>query len=290
MANNPTTVTFDNGFGSLGNVWNVAAPKNGEVKLTGSSSMMEWATGPSAGHGYGTYTVTAKVEGTQPGPGIILWPGDNKWPGQEIDMLEITPDGSGRQYGTVHWNNNGKDAFATDIFEGVKGGAYHDYQMVWEPGKITFKVDGVEKGQITSHVPADFDHGGMNNTIGVMNTNNNTSITVSHINFTPLGGSAPTPTPTPDPTPAPAPAPSTGGGSSSNGGGSSSGGAVDWNAIAAAVTANFNATGKWELPSDTHSPAPAPAPSTPSHGATVDWNALAAQVMANHDATGHWFL
>ena len=289
MANNATSVSFDNGFGSLGNVWNVAAPKNGEVKLTGSSSMMEWATGPSAGHGYGTYTVTAKVDGTQPGPGIILWPGDNKWPGQEIDMLEVTPDGSGRHYGTVHWNSNGKDAFATDIFEGVKGGQFHDYQMIWAPGKITFKVDGVEKGAITSHVPTDFDHGGMNNTIGVMNTNSNTAITVSHISFTPLGESAPAPTPDP----APAPSTSTGSGGSSGGGTVSTGGAVDWNSIAAQVTANYNATGKWELPSGTTATAPAHAPTptpTPSHNEPVDWNALAAQVLANHAETGHWFI
>jgi hypothetical protein len=285
MANDSLSVSFDNGFGSIGNVWNVPAPRNGEVTLSGSSSMMEWATGPSAGHGYGTYTVTAKVQGNQPGPGIILWPGDNKWPGQEIDMLEITPDGSGRQYGTVHWNSNGSDAFATDIFEGVTGGAYHDYTMVWEPGKITFKVDGAEKGVITSHVPTDYDHGGMNNTIGVMNNNNNTSITVSHISFTPLGGSAPAPAPAPTPEPVQAPAPS-----NTSGGSAPASGAVDWNTIAAQVTANYNATGKWELPSGDTSHSTAPSAPAPSHDQPTDWNALAAQVNANHAATGHWFI
>ncbi|MBL6078376.1 family 16 glycosylhydrolase [Belnapia sp. T18] len=291
MANNPLSVSFDNGFGSLGNAWNVPAPRNGEVTLSGSSGLMQWASGKAAGHGYGTYTVTAKIEGHEPGPAILLWPGNDQWPGQEIDLVENAHDHSGRQYGTVHWNDNGKDAFKTEMFEGVKGGVFHDYQLIWEPGKMTFKVDGKDMGSITSHIPKDFDHGGMNNTIGVLNNNPDTSITVSHIDFKPLGSSAPAPAPAPAPTPeaAPAPAPSTGSGGSSNGGGTSSGGAVDWNTIAAQVLANFNATGKWEMPSGdaSHSPAPAPAP---SHDQPVDWHALAAQATANFEATGHWFI
>ena len=241
MSNTATVATFDSNLGSLSNAWNVPAPVNGAVTLSGNSAMMEWATGPDAGHGYGTYTVTAKVDGNQPGPGIILWPGDNKWPGQEIDMLEITPDGSGRQYGTVHWNNNGADAFQTAIYNGVNGGQFHDYQMVWEPGKITFKVDGKEMGSFNEHVPADFDHGGMNNTIGVMNNNPNTSITVSHIDFTPLGSTAAA-------TPvvvAAAVSADVAGISVDASASAGHDGVVDWNALAAIVTANFEATGHW---------------------------------------------
>ena len=281
--NKALTESFNNGVGALGNAWNVSVA-NGAVTLNGSSALMEWATGPSAGHGYGTYTVTAKVDGNQPGPGIILWPGDNKWPGQEIDMLEITPDGSGRQYGTVHWDNNGKDAYATVIFDGVTGGKYHDYTLVWAPGLITFKVDGVTKGTIDGNVPVDFDHGGMNNTIGVMNNNSNTSITVSHIEFTPLGETvqaAPAPAPAPAPSPVVTPVASV-----------SAGAVVDWNALAAQVEANYAATGRWELPSESHAAAPAaPAPApAPAQSGVVDWNALAAQVTANFEATGHWYL
>jgi beta-glucanase (GH16 family) len=285
MPNNPLSVSFDNGFGALGNAWNVPAPSNGEVKLTGSAGLMEWASGKSAGHGYGTYTVTAKITGNEPGPAILLWPGDDQWPGQEIDLVENAHDGSGRQYGTVHWNSNGKDAFKTEMFEGVKGGVFHDYQLIWAPGKITFKVDGRDMGSITSHVPKDFDHGGMNNTIGVLNNNPDTSITVSHIDFKPLGSSDPAPAPEPEAAPAPAPSTGNGGGSSSGG---SSGGAVDWHAVAAQVTANFNATGKWEMPSSGGSSSPAP--SAPANNAPVDWHALAAQATANFEATGQWFI
>lgn len=56
--------------------------------------------------------------------------------------------------------------------------------------------------------------------------------------------------------------------------------ATDWNALAEAATANFNATGQWWLPAAAPTPPPA----------SVDWNALAAQVNAAHDATGGWYV
>ena len=192
------SITFDNGLGSLGNAYNVDQSVPGQVTLAGNSALMEWASGPSSGHGYGTYTIQAEVNGNQPGPAIILWPGDNNWPGQEIDMMEITPNGSGQQYGTVHWNAGGSDAYQAQIFYGVTAYTPHTYQMVWEPGLITFKVDGVVEATVTSHVPVDYAHGGMNDTIGFLNNNSNTSLTVYQVDYTPLGtttAAAPAPTP-----------------------------------------------------------------------------------------------
>jgi beta-glucanase (GH16 family) len=246
MSNNALNESFNNGVGAISNAYNVDTSVPGEIKLAGNSAAMEWATGTDAGHGYGTYTITAKVDGNQPGPAIILWPGDNQWPGQEIDMMEITPDGSGRQYGTVHWNGGG-DAYNTAIFDGV-GGGWHTYQATWEPGRISFSVDGAYKGSITDHVPADHDHGGMNNTIGFLNNNGNTSITVSDVSFSPSGG---------------------GGGSSAQA------------STATALAQQDTSVAVAAAPQDT--PAPAPAASAP-----VDWNALAAEVNAYHDAHGYY--
>jgi hypothetical protein len=259
--------SFDNGAGALGNVYNVDFSTPGEVRLGGNSAMMEWANGRSAGHGYGTYTVEAKLDGNQPGPAIIFWPGDNQWPGQELDLAEITPDGSGRQYGTVHWNNNGSDAYNAQVYDGVSGGVFHDYTMVWEPGKITYLVDGQVKATFTDNIPVDFANGGMNNTIGFLNNNPNTSITVRDVSYTPLGGSAPAPAPTPTrpveqrtETPAvPSPAP-----------------VVEPAASIVVDNGGSVSRGGWEWPA--------------SDAGQVDWNALAAQVQANYDATGQWFL
>jgi len=264
MASDSLHVSFDNGFGSISNTWNVDASAPGEVRLGGSSAMMEWATGRDAGHGYGTYTVEAKLEGNQPGAAIVLWPGNNQWPGQEIDMAEITPDGSGRIYGTMHWNENGHDAYDATIFDGVYSGSFHTYQMIWEPGRITYKVDGQQKGGFTDNVPTDFAHGGMNNTIGFLNNNPHTSITVREVSFDPLGGggSAPEPRPAPEPQvdpispqaevvvavrPQEPEAAAAVDSSDPYAPWTDASGHIDWNAVAAHVTANYEATGFWYI-------------------------------------------
>ncbi|MBX6744074.1 MAG: CHRD domain-containing protein [Acetobacteraceae bacterium] len=54
--------------------------------------------------------------------------------------------------------------------------------------------------------------------------------------------------------------------------------AVDWNALAADVQANFAATGQWF------------ASGGPDIPPDADWNALAATVLANFEATGSWYL
>lgn len=268
-SNDPLHVSFDNGFGPIGSAWNVDTSTPGEVRLAGNSALMEYATGPDAGHGYGTYTVNAKLEGNQPGPGIIFWPGDNQWPGQELDLAEITPDGSGRQYGTVHWNDNGNDAYEAQVYDGVSGGVFHDYTMVWEAGKITYLVDGAVKAVFTDNVPVDFAHGGMNNTIGFLNNNPNTSITVRDVSYTPLGGDAPvassSQTTSTDTTTAAV----------------STEAAQQQSATVIALAAGTDASstvshGGWDWPADA--------------SGHVDWTAVAAQVTANYEATGHWFI
>lgn len=266
MANEPLHISFDNGFGTLGNAYNVDTSTPGEIRLAGNSAIMEWATGPSAGHGYGTYTIVANVQGNQPGPAIIFWPGDNQWPGQELDLVEITPDGSGRQYGTVHWNDNGHDAYTPVVYEGV-GPGWHEYQMVWEAGKITYKVDGEVKATFTENVPADYEHGGMNNTIGFLNNNPNTSITVTDVSYTPLGGSVPA---TDTATPAV---------SASEEIWVDTSAAQPTETTQAAVEAGSVSGVSWS-----------PETGFVFDGGPVDWQALAAQVHANYEATGQWFL
>ncbi len=245
--NDALSINFDNGFGTISNAYNVDTSVPGQVTLAGVSAMMEWAVGPSAGHGYGTYTVEAKLSGNQQGPAIVFWPGDNQWPGQELDLVELLPNGGGAQYSTVHWNNGG-DSYVGKIFDGVSNNAWHQYQMVWEAGKITINVDGKTQATFTDHVPADYAHGGMNNTIGFLNTNPSTSITVSQVDYVPLGGSS-------------APAAASGFVSTavaamvstaadavtSLGEPHLADGSIDWNALAATVTANYNATGYWHL-------------------------------------------
>ncbi len=248
----PFHESFDNREGALKDNWGVDYSVPGQVTLTGNAGLMEPAEAITSGHGYGTYTVTAKLDGNWPGSAIILWPGDNNWPGQEINLAEIAPDGSGRQYGTLHWNNNGEDAIAVRYHEGVEGGVFHDYQLVWEPGQITWKVDGQVTAIATDHVPVDYDNGGMNNVIGLLNNSPATTLTVTDVDYVPLGWTDPVvvaPPAVPEPLPAPAPEP------------------VPTPVVEVPVTE-----------------APAPVAEAP-----VDWYALAAIATANYEATGYWF-
>ncbi len=289
----PLDESFDNGIGVFTDNWNVDASVPGQVTLRGTSGLMQQAVSTTSGQGYGTYTINAKLEGNMPGPAIILWPGDNQWPGQEINLAEVTNDGTGRIYGALHWDNYGDHA-VTEIYDGVLTGVFHEFKLIWEPNHLTYLVDGVKQAEFTQYVPLDYDHGGMNNVIGWLNTSYETSMTVTDVSYVPLGvaGTPVVEAPPPEPAPNPAPTPAV------------PAVAIDWEALAAQAAANFAATGHWyydmpgtiaEVPTPTPTPSPvetpAPVPTTPvtTTPAAVDWDALAAQAAANFAATGHWY-
>jgi hypothetical protein len=278
----PLHESFENSVGPLTETWGVDFSHFGEVRFYGNqystAGMKEPGNDPSAGHGYGTYTIEAMLTGTTAGPAIILWPGDNRYPGQEINLAELAPDGTGRQYATVHWNDNGENNQEVRFLEGVESGVFHTYQAIWEPGKITFNVDGHLAAIVTDHVPIDYDNGGMNNTIAFLNNNDATSLIVRQVDYVPLGVTTAPATPPTDQ-------------------------AIDWYALAAQAQANYEATGHWfydapTAPSSPPQPADPPAPEAPAAppappaaapAVAIDWNALAAQAQANFEATGHWF-
>ena len=197
--------SFDDGPGRLTHSWgNFDWSVPGEVTLTGISGMMEYPGGKDAGEGYGTWTVNARIDAPDgsPGPAIVWWPGDNIWPGQEFDMAELNNNGDGGQFAALHWaGQDGGDAYEL-IDLGDNRGKFVDYTLKWEPGKISYYVDGEFKGAVTENVPVDFANGGIDDTIGFLSgTTGNvsgSSITVREISYTPLGSEAPTPT---DPAP-----------------------------------------------------------------------------------------
>jgi len=95
---------FDNGVGALHHTWNSGNIETGGGQLTlhGDAGAMQQPWGKDAGQGYGYYEVTAKMSADVQGPAALLWPGDDKWPGPEYDIVEVI---NGHPYGTVHWNN-----------------------------------------------------------------------------------------------------------------------------------------------------------------------------------------
>ncbi len=175
--------SFDHGIGQLGNHWgNINTSVAGQVTLTGNSGMMQWASGASAGNGYGHYQVTLSMQGNKQGPAALLWPGNDKWPGQEIDFAEIN---QGFVYGTAHHKtSSGGDGYRTTIFNGIDESKPHTYFVDWTPGKLVFGVDGHAYGTVTQNVGKDFAHGGVDEVFGALNINAGTSITVYDMQHT----------------------------------------------------------------------------------------------------------
>ena len=183
--------SFDSGVGALSHTWGDTSKIDtgvpGEVTVSGTAGFMEWPSGPDAGHGYGTFEMVAKLSGDKPGPALVLWPADDRWPGQEFDLGEILEDG--RPYLTTHWaDGNGDNAYDSHVADGVDESRWHTWAVRWEPGRLTYTVDGVVVGEDTEHVPADFAHGGENDVFGGMNRpGDDTSLTLGEIRWTPLG-------------------------------------------------------------------------------------------------------
>lgn len=179
--------SFDNGTGALTHQWagNVDTSVSGQITLRGYSGVMERPSGSDAGHGYGQYTVTAKVEGNQVGPAALLWPSNDKWPGTELDFVEVLPDGTA--YGTAHNGNNGYDWYEAKMFWGTDESQVHTYGIDWQPDRVSFTVDGKDAGTVWMDTK-DAANGGSNVVFGAMNKSDDTSITVYDMSYTPNGG------------------------------------------------------------------------------------------------------
>jgi hypothetical protein len=179
--------SFDNGIGALNHTWGngIDTSVRGQVTVSGNSGIMENPWGAAAGHGYGTYNITASLSGNTAGPAALLWPGNDKWPGPEMDMAEII---NGQVYGTLHYNGGGNDVYGSIFYTGVDESKVHTYTLDWQPGKVTFLVDGRSYGGFSDNVGRDFDHGGINEVFSIMNRGSGTSITVYDISYSPSGG------------------------------------------------------------------------------------------------------
>ncbi|MBL6458083.1 family 16 glycosylhydrolase [Belnapia sp. T6] len=166
--------TFDGGLGKFSHNYGHVWAHDGQVDIAswagdgfGQSGAMIAPSGPSAGFGYGLFSWTVKGnQDSAPGAFMCLWPASDQWPGPELDMAEVAPDGS--VYSTIHWKGaDGSDQFQSYKLDGIKFTDKHTYAMDWQDGRLTGYVDGVQKWTTTEHVPKDFAHGGENSVPGV---------------------------------------------------------------------------------------------------------------------------
>lgn len=157
---------FSDGTGIFKGRWGDVQTGNGEVKLTSRSG--EWKDSGiitqnwnnNTPFGYGLYEAKIKANKDTAGVYMNLWPADDKWPGSEIDIMEIMTNGT--EYGTVHWNNNGSDAYKS-VYNSKYTDAtqYHTYSVMWQPDKLEWFIDGRSIGSITSNVPKAHEDGGV---------------------------------------------------------------------------------------------------------------------------------
>ncbi len=126
---------------------------------------------------YGMFEARVKVpKGQGYLPAFWLMPTDENLYGQwpkcgEIDGMEVMGQETNKCYGTIHYGEPHEEKQGTETLgSGVKdfSEAYHVFDVEWEPGKITWYVDGVKyheadnwysavEGKGTKTYPAPFD-------------------------------------------------------------------------------------------------------------------------------------
>jgi hypothetical protein len=107
-----------------------------------------------AGQTYGRYSVRFYID---PVAGYktawLLWPDSNQWPsGGEIDFPEGNLMGTISAFMHYATFTGGQSAFTTTVPE---AGAWHIATTEWQPGKVTYILDGKVIGVATTMVPAD---------------------------------------------------------------------------------------------------------------------------------------
>ncbi|HUU12463.1 MAG TPA: glycoside hydrolase family 16 protein [Terriglobia bacterium] len=121
-------------------------------------------------YGYGTYEWTMRMSSTAATPDGTGAPTSGSVSAgfiyvnnseTEIDFeFSARPEDIESLY-MVNWNNTdpstdptGDDEYFSTLDLTDIGDVFHTYKFVWEPGQITFYVDGVQRGFHTDHVPS----------------------------------------------------------------------------------------------------------------------------------------
>jgi hypothetical protein len=254
------------------------------------SGLIQGPFGPASGQGYGYYEATVQLEPNQGGGiAVLLWPGTNRWPGPEVDILE-TPDVERIQgFWVVHWAENGNNHYDYYINE-TDWTVPHKVGILWEQGRLSYFLDGELKQTTTEHVPVPFDEGGQNLVMGLQVTAADDYYQPSdavRLHVDDVAYYAPK-AQEPD---APVAAPNVPDGTPSSP-------TLSWDQIAAEVQRIFDLTGEWKDPfSDPawfeeeapNPPDPTVRPATdPTAGIGISWDLLAFREQAWFEANGYW--
>jgi beta-glucanase (GH16 family) len=104
---------------------------------------------------YGWFEMRARMPaGKGMWPAFWLLPANGVWP-PEIDILEILGHEPNKVYFTNHWSAGDHQSHGVNWVGPDFSKDYHTFAVDWEPGSITWYVDGVAHGNSTSGVPAE---------------------------------------------------------------------------------------------------------------------------------------
>jgi len=104
---------------------------------------------------FGKIEIRAKLpEGQGLWPAIWLLPADGSWP-PEVDVMEMLGNDPQTIYMTNHWGARRRERQTQGTFTGPDFTAdYHTFTLEWEPGRMRWLVDGVERWTVRDHVPS----------------------------------------------------------------------------------------------------------------------------------------
>jgi hypothetical protein len=116
---------------------------------------------------YGKIEIRAMLPGTKGlWPAIWMLPADGAAL-PELDIMESIGTDPHRVYMTDHWGAGGhRHQDQTDYAGPDFTAGFHTFTLEWEPGRLTWLVDGVERKVMTEHVPSEPMYLRLNTSVG----------------------------------------------------------------------------------------------------------------------------
>ncbi len=103
---------------------------------------------------YGYIQAVARIpKGDGYWPGLWLLPASQAWP-PEIDIMEAYGNDTTQADFTNHPVGSAQQQLQYDAGEDLSAG-YHSYAVDWEPGSITWYLDGQARYTVTSGIPSE---------------------------------------------------------------------------------------------------------------------------------------
>jgi beta-glucanase (GH16 family) len=129
----------------------------GLATITAQTPGSTWTSGILSTNGleqfqYGFIDVRAKLPASA-GFWPAIWMYGANSSSQELDIMEFLGTDVTQVYQTMHEASGAYEQVASTSTNWTS--SYHDFEMLWEPGQVTFYIDNVETASFTTNVPSE---------------------------------------------------------------------------------------------------------------------------------------